>query len=250
MIKTRLLITYAELQATVAIQETAWSDPTIIVHPNMLLSIAKNGGAVIGAFDGDQMVGFVFGFIGATGSPVQSHLKFTSQRMAILPNYRDHGIGYQLKIAQRDYALSIGLDHMTWTFDPLFSRNAYFNFHKLRATSHTYALDYYGTGSPLARLGNTDRLIVEWQFNQPPLPPIAHPETLALVMNPESIPDSRAFRFEIPYTYPTDAKWRVITAQLFQQAFDRGYHVVDFYVDEDKHSFYILAPMPVILNPH
>lgn len=250
MIETRLLTTYTELRTTVDIQATAWADPSILVHPNMLISLAQNGGAVIGAFDGDKLVGFVFGFIGATTTPAHSHLKFTSQRMAILPDYRDQGIGYQLKMAQRDYALYMGLEWMTWTFDPLFSRNAYFNFHKLRAISRIYALDYYGAGSPLARLGNTDRLIVEWHLHQPALDPIAQPEALPSINAPYAIPTLTPFRIEIPYTYPTDPHWRMTTQALFLAAFNQGYVVVDFYVDEQRHSYYILTPTPVILNPH
>ncbi|MCB9435971.1 MAG: GNAT family N-acetyltransferase [Anaerolineales bacterium] len=248
MIETRHLFTYADLQATITIQQTMWTDPTILVHPNMLLSIAKNGGAIIGAFDGDQMVGFVFGFLGATGNPAHTHLKFTSQRMAILPEYRDQGIGYQLKRAQREYALSIGLDHMTWTFDPLFSRNAYFNFHKIGAISRIFAPDYYGAASPLARLGTTDRLIVDWHLNQPTRPRIHNPQDLPCVHTAPDIPQSQPFRFEIPYSYPTDPTWRSVMARLFEGAFSQGYAVVDFYVDEDKHSFYVFAPTPVILN--
>jgi predicted GNAT superfamily acetyltransferase len=52
---------------------------------------------------------------------------------------------------------------MTWTFDPLQSRNAHFNFAKLGVLADTYKVDFYGpeTSSVLHRNG-TDRLWVRW----------------------------------------------------------------------------------------
>jgi predicted GNAT superfamily acetyltransferase len=82
--------------------------------------------------------------------------------------YRDSRLGYKLKLAQRDRALAMRIDgnrihQMTWTFDPLQSKNAHLNFAKLGVVSESYKADFYGpeTSSLLHRNG-TDRLWVTW----------------------------------------------------------------------------------------
>jgi predicted GNAT superfamily acetyltransferase len=55
------------------------------------------------------------------------------------------------------------INEMTWTFDPLQSKNAHLNFAKLGVVSEKYKVDFYGpqTSSILHRNG-TDRLWVTW----------------------------------------------------------------------------------------
>jgi predicted GNAT superfamily acetyltransferase len=83
--------------------------------------------------------------------------------LAVLDPYRQHDVGRRLKLAQRERALAMGVHEMTWTFDPLQSRNAHFNLAKLGVVSDTYKIDFYGpeTSSMLHRNG-TDRLWVRW----------------------------------------------------------------------------------------
>jgi predicted GNAT superfamily acetyltransferase len=52
---------------------------------------------------------------------------------------------------------------VTWTFDPLQSKNAHLNFAKLGVIAQSYKIDFYGpeTSSTLHRNG-TDRLWVKW----------------------------------------------------------------------------------------
>ena len=85
---------------------------------------------------------------------------------AVLDAYRHLDLGAKLKQAQRERALAIGVHEMTWTFDPLQSRNAHFNFSKLGVVSETYKVDFYGpeTSSMLHRNG-TDRLWVRWMLD-------------------------------------------------------------------------------------
>jgi predicted GNAT superfamily acetyltransferase len=93
----------------------------------MLLAVARNGGVALGAFAGDEMIGFVFGFLGAGSrfgpeAPAAVRLKHHSHMLAVLPEWRDKGVGYALKLAQREAARAQGLRLMTWTYDPLESR--------------------------------------------------------------------------------------------------------------------------------
>jgi predicted GNAT superfamily acetyltransferase len=89
-----------------------------------------------------------------------------SHMVAVLDPYRHLDLGSRLKQAQRDRAMAMGIHEMTWTFDPLQSRNAHFNFAKLGVVSDTYKVDFYGpeTSSILHRNG-TDRLWVRWALN-------------------------------------------------------------------------------------
>ena len=107
----------------------------------------------------ERMVGFAFGFLGREHGQTTIH----SHMLAVLDAYRHLDLGARLKWAQRERALAMGVHEITWTFDPLQSRNAHFNFAKLGALSETYKVDFYGpeTSSVLHRNG-TDRLWVRW----------------------------------------------------------------------------------------
>jgi chorismate synthase len=107
----------------------------------------------------ERMVGFAFGFLGREHGQTTIH----SHMLAVLDAYRHLDLGARLKQAQRERALAMGIHEITWTFDPLQSRNAHFNFAKLGALSETYKVDFYGpeTSSVLHRNG-TDRLWVRW----------------------------------------------------------------------------------------
>src|SRR6202012_2433270 len=86
-----------------------------------------------------------------------------SHMLAVLPEYRNAGLGRRLKLAQRDDALSRGFDLMEWTFDPLEIKNAYFNLERLGAIARRYNVNQYGiTSSPLQGGLPTDRLVAEW----------------------------------------------------------------------------------------
>ncbi|MFZ3342806.1 MAG: hypothetical protein WA213_18120 [Terriglobales bacterium] len=107
----------------------------------------------------EKLVGFAFGFLGREHGQTTIH----SHMLAVLDAHRHLDLGTKLKHAQRERALAMGVHEMTWTFDPLQSRNAHFNFAKLGVLSETYKIDFYGpeTSSKLHRNG-TDRLWVRW----------------------------------------------------------------------------------------
>jgi predicted GNAT superfamily acetyltransferase len=113
----------------------------------------------VGAFEGEKMVGFAFGIIGREHGQITIH----SHMLAALEPYRQHDLGLKLKQAQRERALALGIREMTWTYDPLQSRNAHLNFAKLGIVSDMYKVNFYGpeTSSALHRNG-TDRLWVRW----------------------------------------------------------------------------------------
>jgi predicted GNAT superfamily acetyltransferase len=134
-----------------------------VVPRELLLTIQLNGGVVLGAFDGAELCGFVFGFVGLRAG----QLRLSSHQLAVGPHYRGTGLGQRLKWAQREATLSRGIDLISWTFDPLEARNAYLNLHRLGAVARHYTRDHYGTMDDALNAGlSTDRLVAEWWLRE------------------------------------------------------------------------------------
>ena len=145
------------------VEKEVWGMADEDAIPLTLAVACKAAGNIfVGAFDKQKMVGFAFGFLGREHGRTTIH----SHMLAVLDAYRHLDLGAQLKQAQRERALAMGVSEMTWTYDPLQSRNAHFNFSKLGVVSDTYKVNFYGpeTSSMLHRNG-TDRLWVRWVLN-------------------------------------------------------------------------------------
>jgi predicted GNAT superfamily acetyltransferase len=154
-----------ELRAVEALQKEVWDCNDLEVLPSIHMIAAREVGAIlIGAFDGAELVAFVYGFPGFEGE----HRVIHSDMLAVRATYRDRGLGRTLKLAQREAALANGIDRITWTFDPLQTRNAFLNFEKLGVIADRYLPNFYGdTSSPL-HAGGTDRLWVTWHLRGRP----------------------------------------------------------------------------------
>ncbi len=156
----RDLESFEDLQQAEAVEKEVWALADRDVLPMTMAVATKAAGSIwIGAFDGREMAGFAFGFLGVE----QGHLMLHSHMLAVREPYRDLDVGHKLKLAQRDRALAMRIQEITWTFDPLQSKNAHLNFGKLGVISSSYKIDFYGpeTSSVLHRNG-TDRLWVTW----------------------------------------------------------------------------------------
>lgn len=159
----RDLETLAELEQAEAVEKEVWRLDDRDVTPLTLMIATKEAGNIwIGAFDGAKLAGFAFGFLGMEDGRLTLH----SHMLAVREPYRDLDLGRRLKLAQRERALAMRVQEMTWTFDPLQSRNAHLNFGKLGVVSDIYRVDFYGpeTSSVLHQNG-TDRLWVRWILN-------------------------------------------------------------------------------------
>jgi predicted GNAT superfamily acetyltransferase len=155
-----------EMGAVEELQREVWACADVDVVPRMMLHPAREvGGVLVGAYDGAQLVGFAFGFVGLERGRVVLH----SHMLAVRHEYRGRDLGFRLKLAQRERALREGITRMTWTFDPLQSRNAHLNFAKLGVTSADYRVNYYSdvSTSPLHAVAGTDRLWVTWELDSP-----------------------------------------------------------------------------------
>jgi predicted GNAT superfamily acetyltransferase len=161
-IAIRELETVSDLRRALELEKEVWQCDDSDVVPVTLAVATRAAGAIwLGAFHGGEMVGFAF----ALPSLEEGSLGFHSHTLGVRASYNSAGVGYQLKLAQRKRALALGIKKMTWTFDPLRSRNAHLNFSKLGVVSDSYRVDFYGsaTTSPLHSNG-TDRLWVTWHL--------------------------------------------------------------------------------------
>lgn len=249
-----------------ALQLKIWeSTPLEVVPDHLLWTMAKEGGLVLLArTEVHTPVGFAFGFLSRTDT---GQLKLASHQVGVLPGAQNESIGYQLKLAQRDWALAQGLDLITWTFDPLQSRNAYLNLRKLAGVCATYFRTLYGEMRDELNQGlPSDRFRVDWWVATDRVArrlagqsssavgadsPLLNPTTLVngLPHPPPAfaLGDELYYRVEIPPDI-NDLKaiapalalaWRLQTRALFEAAFTAGYTVVDLLRAGDR-NFYLL----------
>ncbi len=171
-IEIKPLYDISEFIQAVEVQKLAWNrNDYSLIPPTMFKSFVKNGGCVIGALvkqntELPKVIGYVIGYLAINS---EGKLYHHSQQVAVLPEYQQLGVAYKLKQAQKEYVqLHYDLDIMTWTVDPLLSKNAFLNYHKLGAIGRLYWIDYYGTRTDNLNSGlETDRIEVEWYFSDP-----------------------------------------------------------------------------------
>ncbi len=170
----KILDTIDQLLAVEDLQRLVWpGSETDIVPAHLLLTAAHNGGIVLGAFfeegssrTNSQLLGFVFGFPGIYQTPDGPRLKHCSHILAVHPEFRSKGLGFRLKRAQWQMVRKQGVDRITWTYDPLLSRNAHLNITRLGAVCSTYHRDYYGEMRDGLNIGlPSDRFEVDWWVN-------------------------------------------------------------------------------------
>ena len=227
--------TLDEMHEVEELQREIWGVSDLDVVPALALRPQKEVGAtLIGAFAEGRMVGFVFGFPGILNGETIIH----SDMLGVSSEYRSQNVGYLLKMAQRSAALKLGVKRITWTFDPLQSRNAHLNFSTLGVISDRYLINYYGETSSFLHQGGTDRLWVSWLLDRQP-DESEMPDSPALVrvgQNGEPVvntdrPDQNQLVIEIPGE-PNAELWREPTRAAFTSALDAGYIVQNFYVLE------------------
>lgn len=276
----------ADLKKIEDIQREVWHAGDLQVIPARTLhAISYNGGLLLGAFDGDDVVGFIFGVIGTVqgldkrvDQVAAARLQLYSTIMGVLPGYQGQGIGYRLKLAQREFAIRLGIRLVTWTYDPLESRNAWLNIGKLGAVCRQYLLNFHGNVGGINAGLDTDRFYVEWwvtgnrvqnrvgrerrplsydqliagrarlvnevAFNDAgmPTPPAAFVESDANLVLVEVPADIQAVKQE---NVDLAREWRAHTRDVFQHYFDNQYIVTDFTRREDEdghtHCYYVLT---------
>jgi predicted GNAT superfamily acetyltransferase len=280
----RLLESPEEMTLVEDLQRAVWpGSETDIVPAHVFITAIHNGGFVIGAFHEDHLIGFVFGFPGLEFTPDGPRPKHCSHMMGIKPGKQDSGVGFALKRAQWQMVRKQGIDHITWTYDPLLSRNARLNIAKLGAVCNTYRRAEYGEMRDGLNAGlPSDRFQMDWWVNTPrvkrrlgnrprkalklddftkaELQPLYTPliGNSNLLQPPEHFSPLQGHLLlaEIPSDFNTlkseafsiARDWRFFSREVFEAAFKTGYIITDF-IYENGHSFYVLTNGQSTLQP-
>ncbi len=212
----------ADLRRLTVLFNQVWGSVTPIVGVELLRAMGHTGGYVAGAFQHDRMVGGSLGFLGRHRGDLALHSHITG----ILPGVRQTGLGRHMKLHQRHWAADHDLPWVTWTFDPLVRRNAWFNIAVLGATIDDYLVDFYGQmNDALNGTDPSDRLLAAWRTDGPDEQPrvaAAVPPGAVAVPTPEDIVVLRR-------TDPTAAaEWRLRLREELGGPLTSGARVVSF----------------------
>lgn len=164
------------------------------IEASLLVALLHSDNYVAGAFEGTRMVGVCVGFF---TSPRQAGLH--SHIAGVRSTHVGRGVGVALKLHQRAWAIGHGITTITWTYDPLVARNAYFNLHRLGARAIDYVPDFYGDMSDGLNDGHgSDRMVTRWDLAVWP------PEHSAAPVGPPALELGRA-REPVRIAVPADA---------------------------------------------
>jgi predicted GNAT superfamily acetyltransferase len=192
------------------------------ITPNLMQAMIHSGSYLSGAFIDNKIVGAAFAFPATNGG-----LHFHSHMTAVLPEFRDQGVGYALKIDQWKWAKKKNYSYLSWTFDPLVRRNAKLNIAKLGVDISDYFPNFYGDMPDALNAGDeSDRLMVSWRTD------VDTPKARDLITNPEpgdiliEIPeDIVAIRSK---NQSESMKWRRQVREEFMAAFEKNGKVIGF----------------------
>ncbi|GIF77045.1 GNAT family N-acetyltransferase [Asanoa siamensis] len=222
------------------------------VSAALMRALSKADNYVVGAYAGGVLVGACVAFFGPPArATMHSHITGSVRS----------GVGFALKTHQRDWAMRNGLKTISWTYDPLVRRNAYFNLGKLAATADEYLTDFYG-GMNDGRNGadDSDRVLVSWDLTAPAVdaacagrPAIREPDDAAVVVLDRTAdgrpaagdgrgrtvlvavpPDIEALRRVEP---GVAYAWRIAVRETLATLMTGGWRVVGF----DKAGRYVLT---------
>ena len=281
-----------EFRQVVALEKAIWgyTDEGDLVTVPVFIFTVHRGAVLVGAFDpstplgpsagsdpaslragtGGKMVGFAYAVVGMKqGKPM-----LWSHMAGVLPEYRG-GLGFRLKLAQRERALAQGYDLIEWTFDPLQAMNAHFNFAKLGGVVEEYAPNFYGESTSALHKGTpTDRVVLSWKITEPHVVRRIEQTSLAMRMKSHEVMEApianttvmdgewrktktinlaiteRRLWIEIPTGFtemqqraPERAlAWRMDVRQMFDEYLAKGYRAVDFVLQREAgFGRYLLA---------
>jgi predicted GNAT superfamily acetyltransferase len=262
-----------QFREVVALEQAIWgyTDTSDIVTLPVFIITVKRGAILLGAADETgRLVGFAYSIVGLKdGRPIQwSHMT------GVIASLQGSGLGYRLKVAQRERAMALGYELIEWTFDPLQAMNAHFNFAKLGVVADEYLDNVYGESSSALHRGTpTDRLVAQWRLRQPHVerrlgasaslrvrdrdavdaPSINETVTAGAWRRNDGMNldlETRRVWMEIPTGFTGMQRdepelalaWRMESRQMFHAYFQRGYRVVDFLLDRASgRGRYLLA---------
>jgi predicted GNAT superfamily acetyltransferase len=241
-----------DARTMVRVLDAVWGgwDGAAGIQDSTILALAHAGNYAEVAILGGEPVGAALGFFGEPlGDVLHSHI------VGVLPRTTGLGIGRAIKMRQRDWCRQRSITTMTWTFDPLVARNAYFNIARLGARLTRYMIDYYGQMSDGLNAGQaSDRVLLTWDLTvDPPSPRHGSlgPTFAALTADPSGKPerqdaptDCAHLTLEVPSDIerlrrddaPLSHEWRIALRQTLPHLLDAGWRVTNF----DRAGRYIL----------
>ena len=232
------LTSNAQFDACVDLQQATWNYSAGELFPRRSFLLAERlGGHVLGVFDAAELIAFNVAYPGYRDGMSYLH----SQMLAVLPTYRNRGVGRMLKLAQREIALAQSIDLVEWTYDPLEIKNAFFNIERLGAISRRYVRDFYGpSSSPLQGGLPTDRLYAEWWVRS---------ERVTRVLAGNGIAIACEATVDVPaevYTWKHEGHVRAIGTQLrvrgqLESAFAQDFVVQGYERLDDGSGRYLLT---------
>ncbi|MBK9749689.1 MAG: GNAT family N-acetyltransferase [Chloroflexi bacterium] len=240
------------------LHKTVWGLDDLQVTPlHILMASQKIGGLVLCGYIDDQPVGFIHALCGV--DPDSRQIYMYSHNLGVIPYLQGKGIGFQLKLRQKELALDRGINLIRWTFDPLETRNAHLNLNKLGCIVKEYVVDYWGEMDDKLNRGlPSDRLIIEWHLQSTP-----NAQTMTIDTNEgtEINPDYNLNQVTFdrsgflapkhsakPVSYQTDVSYFVSVPTNFQEirlqnaglALEWRMHVRDILRDALSHNVTIL----------
>jgi predicted GNAT superfamily acetyltransferase len=260
--------TVADYRACQEAQRRSWgiSDDGYVIPVATMVGANLHGGLVLGAFlPTGEAVAMSFAFLGR----IEGRLCLYSQLTGVVPAYQSRGLGYEMKLFQKEAARADGIERIAWAFDPLQAGNAHFNLGRLGAQAVRYVENMYGERTDRINAGvPTDRLIVLWNTKgSPPVPvSFATVKELPRLIEVEELARQQpvllgtraldmAYKPQLLLEIPADIsalrsadpavaeKWRSAVRQAFQLAFINSYRAVQFVRDDSsglRRGFYVL----------
>jgi predicted GNAT superfamily acetyltransferase len=260
----------SDYEACLTIQREVWgfTDPADYASiPLLKVGNTYGGCLLVAEGSGGRILGFAYALLGREAG----HDIWWSHMTAVSDEVRGTGIGFDLKVAQRDAALRSGITEVLWTFDPLRAPNAYFNIRKLGVVVSAYETSFYGIStSPLHGQMATDRLVARWDLDSDRVADRVHGNSSLVLRDFDGI--VRALEsheggpgqtrldhgespvlVQVPPVYPalTDGRtgaraWQEALRVTFRHYLERGYTVTDFILLRGKtpQAFYVLERQP------
>ncbi len=246
-----------EIKKFMMIQERVWGSE--ITPHHIIVAIKEVGGVVKGAYIGDNLVGFVYGFIGR----YMGRYCIYSHQLAVLPEYQNLGIGRILKEEQRKWAIENGYDLIIWTFDPARSKNAWLNINKLGTIAKVYLPNHYGEmDDDLNRGVPSDRFMTEWHIksrwirNRPRYRDISEIKDVEYILKVyrkndtvypsiNSAAEGRYMAVEIPPDFDSLGKntreakiqWKLSLRKALTDLFRKGYTAIHFVKSGENYAY-------------
>lgn len=213
-IEVRECSSIEDFEQCIALQREVFGFADVEVSPRRHFIVSRRaGGWALGAFAGQELIGFVHHLVAVDGSEVYGY----SHMLAVKGAYQNRGVGARLKWAQRERALAEGRRLIRWTWDPLQARNAHFNLNRLGVLVRSFAVNFYGTDYNAPTAGgasapglDSDRLFGEWEIDTERVRLCARGEKADAALEPA------AREIEIPPTWSALIKEDAATARSEQ----------------------------------